>query len=176
MRLEYEPGHIYHVNEDQKIDAELFYVPTENGLGFKVDALRLAFDVQGLGYERELLSSVMLFLKARMWPWLAQHADQNNATLANEFNMSGLLQEFYADIFGVPLPDSLEDQIDRMFAVDLSAVIPGDALFWRGANGFSKAGIYLGGGQMMSVSTSDGVVKRMPVGRFDLPDFARTLR
>jgi cell wall-associated NlpC family hydrolase len=176
MELVYKPGHIYHLTDEDVVDAEIKFSRPENGLGFQLEELNMAYELQGLGIERELMQAAMSYLKSRIWEKADLLKGQELATLGSQFNVVGLLQDFYSDVFGVELPGDLAGQMKHMFPIDLDAAIPGDALFWGDNDNLTTAGIYLGGGQMLTVSIQNGVVTQEAVGRFDLPNFVRTLR
>ena len=56
--------------------------------------------------------------------------------------------------FGVSIPRVAASQVGAGTAVDVSAVQPGDLLFYSDGSGISHVAMYIGGGQVVHASSS----------------------
>ena len=84
------------------------------------------------------------------------------------FDCSGLVQYVYGQ-FGINLPRTTVDQANAGTAIpDISQALPGDLVFFPGADGTPTApghvGIYLGNGQMIAAPETGENVRIQPVG------------
>lgn len=84
------------------------------------------------------------------------------------FDCSGLVQYVYGQ-FGIGLPRTTLEQVNSGTAVpNLSQALPGDLVFFPGADGTASApghvGIYLGNGQMIAAPETGENVRIQPVG------------
>ncbi|MFD5507443.1 C40 family peptidase [Streptomyces sp. NPDC059761] len=76
------------------------------------------------------------------------------------FDCSGLVQAAYRQV-GVSLPRVSQDQSTRGSAVSLSALQPGDILYWGPSGSAYHVAIYVGGGKFVGAQNSGtGVVER----------------
>lgn len=73
-------------------------------------------------------------------------------SLTNGADCSGFVMSVYAH-FGITTGRSSRDQAARGRTIDVSAVQPGDLLFYASGNYINHVGIYVGGGQIIHAST-----------------------
>ena len=75
-------------------------------------------------------------------------------SLTNGTDCSGFTMSVYAH-FGYGLPRTAAAQMQGLSSVDLSAIQPGDLLFYRGKDGsIGHVTMYIGGGQVVHASSS----------------------
>jgi peptidoglycan DL-endopeptidase CwlO len=77
------------------------------------------------------------------------------------FDCSGLTQWAWGQA-GVSLPRTAAAQYDAVAHVPLSAMEPGDLVFW-GYGGISHVGIYVGGGDVLDAPSTGQVVQVQPI-------------
>jgi peptidoglycan DL-endopeptidase CwlO len=77
------------------------------------------------------------------------------------FDCSGLTQWAWGQA-GVALPRTAAAQYDAVAHVPLSAMEPGDLVFW-GFGGISHVGIYVGGGDVLDAPSTGQVVQVQPI-------------
>lgn len=84
----------------------------------------------------------------------------SGGTGPSSFDCSGLVQAAYRQA-GVSLPRVSQDQSTRGSAVSLSALQPGDILYWGSSGSAYHVAIYVGGGKFVGAQNSGtGVVER----------------
>ena len=74
-------------------------------------------------------------------------------SLTNGTDCSGFTMSVLAN-FGVSIPRVAASQAGAGTAVDVSAVQPGDLLFYSDGSGISHVAMYIGGGQVVHASSS----------------------
>jgi lipoprotein Spr len=78
----------------------------------------------------------------------------------NGIDCSGLVQQIFKQVFQIDLPRSTQQQYKKGIYVRRSALLAGDLVFFknqRGA-GIDHVGIYLGEGEFLHASTTEGVI------------------
>jgi cell wall-associated NlpC family hydrolase len=70
---------------------------------------------------------------------------------------SALVQNLYADVYGVDLPRTTESQARVGTRIDRSALQPGDLVFFRPGYKKRHVGVYLSDGEFVHASSSTGV-------------------
>jgi cell wall-associated NlpC family hydrolase len=84
------------------------------------------------------------------------------------FDCSGLTQWAWGQA-GVSLPRTAQEQYDAVEHVSLSALEPGDLLFWGGGPGdIGHVGMYVGGGEVIHAPETGEVVHIQPIWNSDL--------
>ncbi|HUI05353.1 MAG TPA: NlpC/P60 family protein [Acidimicrobiales bacterium] len=78
------------------------------------------------------------------------------------FDCSGLTQWSWAQA-GVSLPRTAAAQYGAIPHVSLSALEPGDLVFWSAGGGISHVGMYVGGGDVINAPTTGEVVRIQPI-------------
>jgi len=78
------------------------------------------------------------------------------------FDCSGLTQWSWAQA-GVSLPRTAAAQYGAIPHVSLSAMEPGDLVFWSAGGGISHVGMYVGGGNVIDAPTTGEVVRIQPI-------------
>lgn len=90
---------------------------------------------------------------------------QSAGSTPSGFDCSGYTQYVFAH-FGVSLPRTAAEQYYMGTPVTASEAEPGDLVAFRTGNSISHIGIYLGGGDFISATTSDGVAEASVSGPY----------
>jgi cell wall-associated NlpC family hydrolase len=84
------------------------------------------------------------------------------------FDCSGLTQWSWGQA-GVSIPRTAQEQYDAIDHVSLSALEPGDLLFWGGGPGdIQHVGMYVGDGEVIHAPETGQVVHIQPIWNSDL--------
>ncbi|MDR0477960.1 MAG: C40 family peptidase [Desulfobulbaceae bacterium] len=115
----------------------------------------------------------------------AHHASQASTVLADDVSLDALRQHYqdwrgtryrlggssragvdcsgfaaltFRDLYGIKLPRTAHEQATQGIPVNRGSLLPGDLVFFkRGHGGINHVGIYIGHGQFMHASSSQGV-------------------
>jgi probable lipoprotein NlpC len=71
---------------------------------------------------------------------------------------SGLVMQMYKRLFGIRLPRTTSKQVSKGVAVGRGQLQPGDLVFFHPPRKARHVGIYLGGGEFVHTSSSQGVM------------------
>jgi len=89
--------------------------------------------------------------------WLGIPYRYGGTSREGGMDCSAFVQSYMADVFGLQLSRSTATQVNEGVEVDKDALAPGDLVFFRRRR-TRHVGVYLGGGEFIHASTSNGVI------------------
>ncbi len=72
---------------------------------------------------------------------------------------SAFVQRLYGDVYGLPLPRTTVDQAESGYSVLPGELEPGDLVFFKTGWKTRHVGVYIGSGEFVHASTSQGVTR-----------------
>lgn len=179
MPFSIEPGVAIHMDDYGNIDSKIVYTAPKGTENLQIISSQIQRGGNAKFIEQELMKRIIARCSRNILEVMAEvdgtpYKMQGNS-LAEGFDIAGLIQYVYNQSMGRGFPNDLKAQLAELTLIELQDVMPKDVMYWKSGDLVINAGIYVGGSRYLTVDLLAGEVAVKPLADSWLPDFVGTI-